>query len=157
MKKIKLTHKKFAFVDNKDFKFINEWKWYAREINKKWYAVRYERKRGKQKLIYMHRFVLNYSGKLEIDHHDDNGLNNQRYNLRPATHSQNNINKCKPSNNTTGFKGVDFFHKKYFRAIIGVKGKKIYLGLFPSLIDAARAYDEAAKKHHGEFAKLNFS
>jgi hypothetical protein len=36
-------------------------------------------------------------------------------------------------------------------------GKKIWVGRFKTQIEAARAYDAAAKKYHGEFARLNFS
>ena len=77
--------------------------------------------------------------------------------LRDATRQQNRMNAIKRSDNTTGFKGV-CFHKaaKKFLAQIYVNRRAIYLGLFDTAAAAARAYDGAARLHHGEFAKLNF-
>jgi len=45
---------------------------------------------------------------------------------------------------------------KRWRARIRVNGKRIYLGSFKNEIDAAKAYDDAAQKHHAEYASLNF-
>lgn len=60
--------------------------------------------------------------------------------------------------NKTGFKGVSTNHKytNKFRASIYRGGKRIHLGYFGKPEDAARAYDEAAIKYHGKFARLNF-
>jgi hypothetical protein len=55
------------------------------------------------------------------------------------------------------YKGVDWAKDmKRWRARILVNGKRIYLGSFENEIDAAKAYDEAAKRYHGDFAALNF-
>ena len=72
-------------------------------------------------------------------------------NLREAKRSENKRNA-----KATGlFKGVRFEYKKW-RARIFVGGKRVHLGCFDAAEDAARAYDAAAVKHYGEFAKLNF-
>jgi hypothetical protein len=42
-------------------------------------------------------------------------------------------------------------------AKIRYQGKRIWLGSFKDEIEAAKAYDEAAKKYHGEYARLNFA
>lgn len=93
----------------------------------------------------------------EVDHIDGNKLNNTRGNLRIASNAENKMNRDKQSNNTSGYKGVSF-HKKYkkWRAIIGIQGKSIHLGYFSDAVEAAKAYDDSARKYHGEFARTNF-
>lgn len=92
-----------------------------------------------------------------IDHKNLNGLDNSISNLRLASNSENMRNSGTRNKCTTGFKGVHFYKRtgKYV-AHIGINNKSIYLGYFQSAIDAAKAYDSAARQHHGEFAKLNF-
>lgn len=61
------------------------------------------------------------------------------------------------SNNTSGLRGVSFLAKiNKFVAKIASNGKSYHIGSFQTKEEAARAYDEAAKKYHGEKAKLNF-
>ena len=160
MKQIPLTQGKFAIVDDEDFEMLSKFKWCLRLANGKTYAYRRAKNHEKHpsKTVKMHRFILNIvDPKIEVDHIDSNGLNNQRYNIRPCTHSQNLKNRGRQKNNTSGFKGV-FWSKnaKKWEASVKVNAKKIYLGLFLIKENAARAYDAYAKEHFGEFAKLNF-
>jgi hypothetical protein len=94
---------------------------------------------------------------LLVDHRNGDGLDNHRDNLRIATRSQNACNRHNTKSKAScRFSGL-FFDKrrgKWMSRIV-VNGK-IFLGYFDSEIDAARAYDAAAKKYHGEFARLNF-
>jgi hypothetical protein len=92
---------------------------------------------------------------MQVDHIDGNGLNCQDENLRVCSRSENARNTTKTKRNTTGFKGVTKESGKFY-ANIGVDGKLIHLGHFDSAEEAARIYDEAAKRLHGPFAKLNF-
>jgi hypothetical protein len=94
-----------------------------------------------------------------VDHINTDSLDNRRANLRLATHSQNSCNSRRDKSNTySRFRGVSFSKRKQkFFAAIRANGKKTWLGYFKTEIDAARAYDEAAKKYHEEFARLNFS
>jgi hypothetical protein len=86
-----------------------------------------------------------------------NGLDNRRSNLRPATPSQNSGNARRPSDNTSGFKGVTFYGRTgRWRAYIGGHLRQRHLGYFRTAEEAARAYDEAAIDTWGEFAHLNF-
>lgn len=93
-----------------------------------------------------------------IDHEDTNKSNNRFSNLRPANQSQNMGNRGKQKNNTSGFKGVyyDKANDKW-AATIMVNKRGIGLGRFATREEAATAYDEAAKKFFGEFARTNFA
>lgn len=83
------------------------------------------------------------------------GLDNRRKNLRKATPTQQAINSLRV--NLTGYRGVwRVANRPGYAVGIRVAGKAEYLGYFKDKIQAAKAYDEAAKLYHGEFAVLNF-
>lgn len=156
MKEIELTQGLFAAVDDEDFTYLMQWNWFTLKPENKFYAARDERD---NKTILMHRVIVNMSDDddREVKHLDGNGLNNTRGNLLILTHAQIRQNADKRSDNTSGYKGV-FWRKdnNKWMAQIGYENKNIYLGMFVDKIEAARAYDAAAKKCFGEFAKLNF-
>lgn len=93
--------------------------------------------------------------KQHVDHINSNTVDNRWANLRLATSSQNQMNVLMWSSNTSGYKGVSW-HKGEgrWRACIRVKGKRKYLGYFDTAEQGYAAYCEAAKLHHGEFARL---
>ncbi len=96
------------------------------------------------------------SPKSKVDHKNGNKLDNRKENLRLSTHSQNGCNRGKQVNNSSGLKGVTWNKERLaWHAQIGVRGKRIHLGYFSNPGLAAMAYNHAAIKHHGEFAKLN--
>lgn len=155
MKEIKLSQGRVALVDDLDYEILNQIKWYAAKYKFTSYAVCHES--ITRKTIQMHRLIMNTPSDMQVDHIDHNGLNNQRINLRNATKRQNSMNKNKHKESI--LKGVHCSVKNgkhYFYAQIGVNYKHINLGVFETAINAARAYDEAAKKYHGEYANLNF-
>lgn len=155
MKEIQLTQGKIALVDDDIFDYINQWKWCAAKDNYTWYAMRTIGLRPFKTTVAMHRIITKAQDEYEVDHRDGDGLNNQMYNLRVCTSSQNQMNKRVQKNNTSGFKGV-FESGKRWQAAIKVANKRTYLGSFVTPEEAARAYDKAAKELHGEFAYLNF-
>lgn len=159
MKQIPLTQGQFALVDDEDFEELNKHKWYALKPKNTFYAVRaIYNINNKKDFVYMHRAILQLKDtKIHCDHRDNNGLNNQRYNLRESTHDQNQRNTSYQKNNIFKYKGVSW-HKarKKYRARISFNGKEFHLGLFEDIIEAAKAYDEKAKELFGEFAWLNF-
>lgn len=157
MRKILLTQNQFALVDNDDYDYINQWKWCAKKIYDNVYCAVRVGKRPRRERIYMHRVIMNVEKTLEIDHIDGNPLNNQKYNLRICKHSENMLNRKKKKTNTTGYKGVRPTSNNKYQALICVNGKQTCIGTFENPIDAARAYDQRAKKLHGDFARLNFS
>jgi hypothetical protein len=105
---------------------------------------------------YFHRELLECPNSLHVDHINGNSLDNRMSNLRSCTHQQNRCNSKLSSNNSTGFKGVDYMKsKEKFRARIKYQYKEIHLGLFEYAEDAALAYNDAAITYFGEFARLN--
>ena len=145
MKQIPLTKNQFALVDDEDFDFLNQWKWYYTSHG---YAA-------KDKL-YMHRLIMNSPKNKFIDHADTNRLNNQRENLRLCDNRQNHMNGKKHRDNKSGFKGVVFIKDNYYTARIKANGKIVYLGIYTSPIPAAMAYDAVAIKMFGKYARCNF-
>jgi hypothetical protein len=169
MKEIMLTQGKVALVDDSDFEWLSQWKWHTRKSPNTYYAVRNSSTGGKRGIrtgrgnrkshtIQMHRLILNVSTGMETDHRDMNGLNNQRSNLRVCTKQQNNQNRKTYKKSSSIYKGVCWWKRdKRWGVSIRFNGKRQHLGYFDSETKAAKAYDKAALKHFGEFARLNFS
>lgn len=164
MKQIPLSQGKVALVDDADFDGLNRHKWCAVRVRRKtmpdvFYAVRainYRRADGSKtcRLEYMHRVLV--PDAPDVDHQDGSTLNNQRYNLRPATRSQNIANTPKRSGTTSRFRGVCRSQRGRWIAAIRHLGHTTHLGTYEREEDAAHAYDAAARRVFGEFARLNF-
>jgi hypothetical protein len=157
VKEIKLTQGKVALVDDCDFGELSKHKWYAQKGYKTFYAVRKTPRDafGKQGRVLMHREILQLPHNVLGEHKDGNGLNNQRENIRPASHAQNMRNRS-GSLHSSKFKGV-YRTKETKPWRIGVRsgGKIMASGYYATEAEAARAYDSAAKRLFGDFAYLN--
>lgn len=143
-----------AIVDEADYDELAARRW---SLNGHGYAqANLEKHENREGTPTMHRMLLGYPPG-HIDHINRNILDNRRCNLRLCSHAQNQHNVPRRSDNKSGFKGVSRHNPtSKWQAEIQVFGKQIYLGLFGSKEDAARAYDAAALKYHGEFARTNF-
>ena len=159
MKKIKLTQGQFALVDDADYEWLNQYKWYACKIRGNFYAVRHSPvENRKRHTILMSRQILglNYGDSREADHRNHNTLDNRRNNIRICTHQQNMGNRKLTLNTSSRFKGVTWDKaKNRWKAQICINGRQTYLGLFLSEKKAALAFNDVSKKYHGEFACLN--
>ena len=159
--KIFLTQGQYALVDNEDYKYLSQWKWFAHRPNKKttYYAVRTCREYG-QRTLRMHNVLAERYIKKdykELDHRDRNGLNNQKDNLRITTRGEN-------IHNTPNYgkfsKGVRIHKIKYksktgkintyikYQARISVSGKSISLGYFNTEKEAEYAYKKGSEKYY---------
>lgn len=105
----------------------------------------------------LHRIIMGAGPDQDVDHISGDPLDCRRSNMRLASKSGNAQNAKIRKDNTSGLKGVYWnnSHKKWV-AQIWLNGKHIHIGCFTDKIEAAKAYDEAAKSLHKEFAKLNF-
>lgn len=157
-----LTKGYVALIDPIDSDLLQS-KWTAnpRHDGKGVYAQRTAYTNGTYVLVQLHRVIyerivgrsLNRSEL--IDHWDLNPLNNQRSNLRLATHAQNQQNRHKKPNTKSGYKGVSWHsHGGHWVAVISVDGKPIRLGSFKDPHDAHLAYCAAATKYYGEYARF---
>lgn len=161
MKQIPLNQGLFALVDDCDFEELMKHKWTAfKQPNGRFYAHRRlsTPKGEKQAKIIMHRQILGDTcAGLDVDHKNGNGLDNRRENIRACTRSQNNMNRRVRSHSGTGVKGV-YFNKQRnkYEAYITLDRKRMNLGRFDTIQDATTAYNNAAIKNFGEFARLNF-
>jgi hypothetical protein len=176
-RRIRLNEGKFTIVDPGDFYRLNNFNWLTCGKNDNLYAARVVRTQtGRLNTILMHRQIFfncspacpstslagaqlsNFSRSGLVDHTNTDSLDNRRSNLRLATPSQNSCNSRRDKSNTySRFRGVSFSKRKQkWFAAIRANGKKIWLGYFKIEIDAARAYDRAARMYHKEFARLNF-
>jgi len=158
MKEIKLTQGQVALVDDSLFDYLNQTKWYAewRLDRKSYVAARHSKTLfGKSTKIYMHAIIMHTPKGAQTDHRNHDTLDNRKQNLRICTNAQNQHNSGKHSDNTSGYKGVRKSGRKW-RTEIRINGEYRYLGTFDTRELAAHAYDEAAKRLHGEYAILNF-
>ena len=153
--KIQLTQGKYAEISKQDYGLISQYKWQWTPC--KWHEGYATTNMG-GKTIYMHRLILGLGKGEQADHINHNGLDNRRSNIRKVNQHQNNGNLRKPSHNTSGYKGVSYYkgHKsKPWTAYITNQRKKIHLGYFKTIQEAAIAYNSAATKQWGEYASLN--
>ena len=146
MKQIELTRGNFALVDDEDFLRLKDIKWHAREGKGRQYAATtfYNGRKNTPSSFtcFMHHFIMGRPlNGIVIDHINGDGLDNQKKNLRFATHAENISNSMRRKKGLTVSKYVGVNRsKKRWRSSICVKGKFIHLGIFATEEEAGQAY-----------------
>ena len=157
-RRIYLGEGQWTILDQEDYCRLRHYKWVVYGGGNNLYAVRLKfvgQNRTWQ--ISMHREIMNAPKGVLVDHRNCDSLDNRRSNLRFATRTENIRNRRKMKNSRSQYIGVYFSKQKgKWETRIMYQRKRIYLGRYDCQIDAAHAYDKAAKKYFGEFARLNF-
>ena len=142
-----------TLIDREDIKLLSNHSWYLDKSG-------YLRCTMNKSHVSLHRFILGLDStdKRVVDHINNSKLDNRKSNLRVCTYLGNNQNRGKYLHNTSSkYKGVSWnkYHKKWV-ASSQVEGKRVFIGYFDDEEECAKAYDEFVRRHHGEFAKLNY-
>lgn len=154
MKTIQLSKGKCALVDDEVYGNLLSYKWtYSHG-----YAKRTEKETNRP--IYLHRVITNAPKGMEVDHINGDGLDNRLCNLRVCTRAENRRNQNLRKGNKHGYKGVQYSYApgnrfKPYRAQVRVNGIIYGSRYFATAEEAARAYDELARQHHGAYARTN--
>ena len=136
-----------AIIDLEDVERVSKHKW---ALNSYGYVIT----NINRKTVYLHRFLLEYEGRMDIDHENGNKLDNRKSNLRIVTHDKNMLNRSKHSNNTSGKTGI-YFDKanNKWKAYITINGKRIHLGLFNDFEQAKKVRKEAEIEYFGNYRR----
>jgi len=155
-----MAQPRYAKVEPADYERLRGYEWLCNKGGNSFYAYRRVAtgKGKKEALKYMHQEVIKVGDGMVVDHINHDGMDNRSGNLRAASHSENMYHRKKRSGTKhSKYKGICWRKKnRKWQVQITFEKKRIYLGSFRNEIDAARAYDRAAMKYHGEFASLNF-
>lgn len=152
------SNKGLVIVDDDDLDILSQKKW---RLSSGGYAIASQKKTrpdgSKYKsTLYMHAFINKTPDGFETDHINGNRLDNRKENLRTVTSKQNQQNKKTSSHSSTGIKGVGWCKQtQKWKVSIFADGKRRTIGRYSCIEIAAKVYNEHAKKHHGEYARLN--
>jgi hypothetical protein len=152
---IPLSQGKVALVDAEDYdRLVSMGRWH---LHSGGYAAKsYRHPGGRSDVVFMHRVILNAPKGVEVDHINGDKLDNRKANLRIADRYGNARNTRKIRVGTSRYKGVCWKRRSdRWYASIKANGRHVFLGHFDTEEDAARVYNEAAKRYFGDFARLN--
>lgn len=152
---IKLNIKGYeVLIDEEDYDLVSRYTWDIDERTNTNYARAYVKgsySTGKIKKNFMHKLIMGVcdidfkNSDIDIDHRNDNGLDNRKENLRFITRSGNNRRARRT--NKTGYRGVQKHRNcERYQAVIRIEGKKKYLGSYDTPKEASIAYEIEYKK-----------
>jgi hypothetical protein len=145
-----------AAIDIADIPRVEAWSWTALEGRHTTYARRAVLVGSGYRTVYLHCAIWGETLGLEIDHIDGNGLNNQRSNLRLATHSENMRNQRLSRNSSSGLKGASWSKSNQrWQAQITIERKHCHLGFYDTPEEAHEAYARASVELHGQFGRVS--
>ena len=148
---IGLTGGLFAIVDAADFETLSRYNWRATGGDSSYACCEIGGKK-----VYMHRLIMNPPAGMVVDHINGNRWDNRRGNLRVCTQAEN-LRNSRKSRGTSRFKGVFWdARRRKWRVTIRCGGKTVHLGRYDDEVEAAKAYDRAAVRLFGQYARLNF-
>lgn len=156
---IPLTQGQWTLIQESDFSEHGRKNWCAHWVpTSRCFRAMRRIWENRNRISYLHREILGMepNDRRLVDHINGNQLDNRRVNLRFADKSTNGCNRGKPSNNTSGFKGVVFDKRRKsrpWRATIKFRQIKHVLGQFATPEEAHAAYCNAAAQLHGEYAR----
>lgn len=150
MKELMLTNGLKTKVDDEDHALLSKHRWQGRNSHGKWYVGRVRCEGKKRIFVSMPKEIVECPAGMEIDHINGDSLDNQKGNLRVATHAQNMANR--KTDQASGYRGVNLFAKtKTWIA----QCNRTHLGYWKTPEAAAQAYNAEASRVFGEFAVLN--
>lgn len=151
MKHLKLTNGEVTQVDDNTYGLLSQYSW-TQDGSAKGYVLCTSEINERR----IHRLIIGAKPGEYVDHIDGNPLNNQYSNLRICSRRQNHYNRKVNKNSDSKFKGVTYNKGiEMYTAQIRFNGKLKYLGCYMDKVKAAEAYNEAATKYFGEYARLN--
>jgi len=156
-KSIELGSNLYALVDDEDYEAVSQYTWTADIRPNTIYATASMGSRKNRERL--HRFIMKPNADEQVDHINRDGLDCRRCNMRITNHQGNGRNIIQPQTSTgSGYRGVYKHHssERWIARIRDDTGHKKHLGMYATKEEAAKAYDEAAKLYHGEFAVTNF-
>lgn len=160
MKEIMASDGTLIKIDCEWFEMVSALRWTMAGKSDKNRIKGYAKHGAGKKGNYLHHIIMDPIPRgMVVDHIDGDTYNNQRKNLRHCTHSQNLMNRKKTSREArkspqSRFKGVSASRAKW-EGRISIEGQRVRIGRFETEIEAAMAYNQAALKYYGEFARLN--
>lgn len=167
---VKLTNDVVMYTDAADwYGWLQRYRWRAKNLHSQWVACTDVPTVNGRITVYYHRMVAFKYALIKDLHEDiivdhiahknveDMIIDNRKENLRLATQQENSQNRRKINNSSSQYKGVYWNQSAgKWRAEITIDGKPKHLGYFEEEEVAAQAYDNAARKSQGEWARLNF-